>query len=169
MNDVAGAVAAGLAAEAPELSAVTLEFTKRIARMQTLVEVATSPTLSKYSLSRGEYDVLSTLRSTGTPFRLKPTALTQRLLFTTGGMSNLLRSLAARGYVDKEPDPTDGRSYWVRLTEEGADVALAVVRDAVAAQTQLLFPANETTVKQIVDGLSEILMVAETSTTGSRR
>jgi DNA-binding MarR family transcriptional regulator len=169
MDDISGAVATGLLAEAPELSAAILELTKRLARLQTIVEAATAATLTKHDLSRGEYDVLSTLRSTGAPFKLKPGELAQRLLFTTGGTANLLRSLTARGYLERTADPHDGRSSWVSLTDHGADVALAVVRDAVAAQTRLLEPAQAHTVEALISGLAELLDTVDSASGGSRR
>jgi DNA-binding MarR family transcriptional regulator len=169
MNDIAGTIAAGLSRQAPDLSATTLELTKRLARLQTVVEAATATTLNRHGLSRGEYDVLSTLRSTGAPFQLKPGELTQRLLFTTGGTANLLRSLAARGYLVKTADPHDGRSSWVSLTDNGAAVALAVVRDAVAVQTRLLGQTRAGTLQSLISGLAEVLDTLDSASDGARR
>ncbi len=44
-------------------------------------------------------------------------------MLTTGGTSNILQRLVAAGLVEREPDPADGRSSWVRLTPLGVDKA----------------------------------------------
>jgi DNA-binding MarR family transcriptional regulator len=40
-------------------------------------------------------------------------------------MAEFVRYLEGRGYVERVPDPTDGRARLVRLTPRGRDAALA--------------------------------------------
>src|SRR4051812_21630899 len=50
------------------------------------------------------------------------TDLAERAQITKQSMGELVRSLERLGYVEREPDPADGRAYIVRATAHGADV-----------------------------------------------
>lgn len=160
-DDVAGALLNGLLSTVPELPAVTLEFSKRVARMHALIVSATSEVLHSHGLSHGEYDVLSTLRATGEPFRLAPSTLAQRLLFTSGGVSNLVKSLENRALVARLPDAHDRRRFWVQLTALGAEKAASVLIEATAAQALLLEVADREDVHRVIAGLAQILPSVE--------
>ena len=72
-------------------------------------------------LSFNEYDVLFNLtRCPGRQTRIRD--LNKYLLLTQPSVSRLVDRLAARGLVDKEPDPGDGRGTLVHLTDEGFDL-----------------------------------------------
>lgn len=49
----------------------------------------------------------------------RPTVLAQRAGITKQAISQLVRELQARGYVEQVPDPTDTRAKIVRLTRRG--------------------------------------------------
>ena len=49
----------------------------------------------------------------------RPTALAQKSGVTKQAMSQLVRELETRGYVEQVPDPTDTRAKIVRLTRRG--------------------------------------------------
>ena len=58
------------------------------------------------------------------------TALAERAQMTKQSMGELVRHLEAHGYVERVPDPADGRAKLVRATARGRDV-YAIVRDYV--------------------------------------
>lgn len=66
----------------------------------------------------------------------RATALAQRSGVTKQAMSQLVRELDARGYVEQVPDPTDTRAKIIRLTKRG--VALRVACLAVRGEIQAL-------------------------------
>ncbi|HEX7306655.1 MarR family winged helix-turn-helix transcriptional regulator [Lentzea sp.] len=140
-TDLVGGVVAWWARHAPELPTRTIEFTKRVARMHALTDRVTVAVLTRRGLSRAEYDVLGTLLTSGDT-HLKPSELSSRLLLTTGGLSNVLRSLERRGLTVQSADAADGRSRRVTLTEEGKETAGRVVREVVAAQHALVGEAD---------------------------
>ncbi|WP_170068011.1 MarR family winged helix-turn-helix transcriptional regulator [Lentzea guizhouensis] len=142
-DDLVGGVVAWWERHAPELPTQTIEFTKRVARMHALTDRVTVAVLARSGLSRAEYDVLGTLLTAGEP-HLKPSELSSRLLLTTGGLSNVLRSLERRGLTAQTSDATDGRSRRVALTPEGGATAERVVREVVAAQHELVGRAELT-------------------------
>ena len=70
-------------------------------------------------LTPGEFDVLAALRRAGEPYELSPGRLLRETLVTSGTMTNRVDRLAARGLVERNPDPADRRGVLVRLTPEG--------------------------------------------------
>ena len=72
-------------------------------------------------ISFNEYDVMFTLsREPDRSIRLRD--LNEQVLLTQPSVSRLVDRLAARGYVHKHTDPSDGRGAIVELTDEGYDV-----------------------------------------------
>ncbi|MFD3563760.1 MarR family winged helix-turn-helix transcriptional regulator [Streptomyces sp. NPDC058686] len=150
---------------------LALAFSQHVVRLQGLLERAIAPALAAQGLTAAELDVLGALRSVGDPYQLRPKELTARLLLTTGGLSNVLRRLDARGLVSRVPDPQDGRSHNVRLTPTGIAAAETITAEATAAlhgalsavPTEML----EATLRQLrsilgaVDGVPAVSPAAE--------
>ena len=76
-------------------------------------------------ISFNEYDVCFNL-STQPGRRCRMRDLTGHLLLTQPSVSRLVDRLAARGLVEKQPDPNDARGVVVALTAHGFDVYRAV-------------------------------------------
>jgi|SRR5579864_4452709 len=70
----------------------------------------------------------------------RPTALAQQSGVTKQAMSQLLRELATRGYVEQAPDSTDTRAKIMRLTKRG--VALREACLSVRGELQALAAAS---------------------------
>ncbi|WP_053735207.1 MarR family winged helix-turn-helix transcriptional regulator [Nocardia sp. NRRL S-836] len=165
-TDLVGGVVAWWARHAPELPAQTIELTKRVARMHALTDRVTVAVLARFGLSRAEYDVLGTLLTAGEP-HLRPLELSSRLLLTTGGLSNVLRSLERRGLTALTSDATDGRGRRIVLTPEGAVTAERVVREVVAAQHELVGGADPADVHAAVAALAAVLGTLDRRTTAA--
>jgi len=58
------------------------------------------------------------------------TQLAERALMTPQAMGELVDDLVARGYLERAPDPTDGRAKLIRLTDLGYD-ALQTAFDTI--------------------------------------
>ncbi|MGN6607042.1 MAG: MarR family winged helix-turn-helix transcriptional regulator [Jatrophihabitans sp.] len=71
-------------------------------------------------LSAGAYEALAVLEGAGEP--LPGHVIAERLLVTTASVTSLLDTLVRRGFVTREPHPTDRRKILVRLTAEGQRV-----------------------------------------------
>ena len=70
----------------------------------------------------------------------RPTTLAQRAGITNQAISQLVRELEARGYVEQAPDSTDTRAKIVRLTKRG--VALHAAAAEVRHEMQSVAIAN---------------------------
>ncbi|MFG1921010.1 MarR family winged helix-turn-helix transcriptional regulator [Cryptosporangium sp. NPDC048952] len=131
---------------------------KRAGRLSALMARQVDVELAKLGLTKAENDILSVLRASGAPYRLRPSDLAQRLMLSSGGMSNLLRRLAAGGLVERDPDPSDARSSWVFLTDRGVKTAEESVRAAAAAQAAYLREVPPETTRAALDALREVLI-----------
>ncbi|QUQ62884.1 MarR family winged helix-turn-helix transcriptional regulator [Kutzneria sp. CA-103260] len=158
MRDVVDGILDAWRGQLPEVAGIELELSKRTGRLYTLLAEATNTQLTRFGLTKADYDVLAVLRSTGEPYRLRPTDLAARLLLSSGGTSNVLRRLTAEGLIAREADPDDARSSWVQLTPEGVDTAEAAVRASTEAQRKLLKSVPPETARAAADALREVLL-----------
>ncbi|GGU32877.1 MarR family winged helix-turn-helix transcriptional regulator [Lentzea flava] len=113
--------------ELPEALVASSELGKRVMVLSGLLGEATRATVTRFDLTGADFDVLAALRRSGKPYRLKANELSRSLLLSTGGTSNVVNRLVGRGLVEREPDQTDGRSTYVRLTPRGRSLAEEVV------------------------------------------
>lgn len=92
--------------------------------------------LAPLGLSFESFSVIVTLRRSGPPFELNPTALYRESLLSSGAITNRVDRVEALGLVKRFPDPNDRRGTIVRLTVKGrrlADRAIKVHFEALAA------------------------------------
>ncbi|GAA3294407.1 MarR family winged helix-turn-helix transcriptional regulator [Streptomyces cinereospinus] len=136
---------------------LALAFSQHVVRLQSVFEQAIAPALAAQGLTPAELDVLAALRSVGAPYQQRPKELAARLLLTTGGLSNVLRRLDARGLVTRIPDPSDGRSHHVRLTSAGVATAQLTTAAATAALQQVLAAVPSATLEDTLHRLRAIL------------
>ncbi|TPK57450.1 MarR family transcriptional regulator [Mesorhizobium sp. B2-4-19] len=101
-----------------------------------------APLFAQFGLQAGEFDVLATLRRSGSPYALTPTDLYEATMVTSGAMTNRLDRLEKAGLILRGPHPNDRRGIVVRLTEKG----LALIDEALTAHV-----ANE---HEILAGLT---------------
>lgn len=90
--------------------------------------------LEKFNLSSSEMDVLATLFFNNNT--LTPTALYESTIFSSGGMTKLLKKLEEKRYISRSSSQEDKRSKLVHLEPKG----VALVQEAL---TLLLQKDNE--------------------------
>ncbi|KVO30902.1 MarR family transcriptional regulator [Burkholderia ubonensis] len=91
-----------------------------------------NPLFARYGMQPGDFDVLATLRRGGAPFALTPTALYDALMMSSGGMTARIDRLQKASWVERRPNPADGRGTLVALTEAGR----ALIDEAVVAHVE---------------------------------
>ena len=124
--------------ERPDLDVTPLEVLSRISRLARRLDLARGTAFAEHGLDGWEFDVLSALRRAGTPYEHSPGQLVTETLVTSGTMTNRVDRLAARGFVERRPDPTDRRGVIVRLTTTGMAVVDAALADLLAHEHDLL-------------------------------
>lgn len=144
--------------ELPELDRPEFDLVKRAARLGQLLEEALGECLAPWSLAKADYNILSVLRTAGARYELRPTDLADRLLLTSGGVTNVVNRLVRLNLVQRFPDQADKRSSWVRLTRQGAEVAEETMRAWAAVQQQMFSGATPQLARQGSDTLRNILL-----------
>ena len=137
------ALAGQWAAERPDLDVETMALVARLLHVARLAGMRIDSFAAEHGLTRGEGDVLFTLRRAGPPYRLSPSRLAESLLVATGTMTNRLDRLEAHGLVRRIPNPDDRRSLDVELTTEGRARVDELVGVHVENERAMLAPLSE--------------------------
>ncbi|HEV7309130.1 MarR family transcriptional regulator [Ensifer sp.] len=124
--------------ELPDLDTEPMTILGRAYRLSNLVRPSIEETFSSFGLDRGEFDVISTLRRSGPPYRLTPTDLYTLLMISSGGLTHRLDRLQKAGLIRRERSTSDGRSSVVGLTEQGVALAEAAFRADMASEARYL-------------------------------
>jgi DNA-binding MarR family transcriptional regulator len=122
--------------ERSDLDLAPVAVFSRISRLARRLDLARRDAFTRHGIESWEFDVLAALRRAGAPYELSPGRLLRETLVTSGTMTNRVDRLAARGYVERYPDPADRRGVLVRLTREGkatVDAAFEALLEAEAA------------------------------------
>ncbi|MEU6066212.1 MULTISPECIES: MarR family winged helix-turn-helix transcriptional regulator [Streptomyces] len=145
------------AAVRPDLDTAAMEVFGRIFRLSRAMGDRMEKAYSRFGISRGEFDVLATLRRSGEPYTLSPRQLSATLMLTTGGMTGRLDKLERAGLLRRSPDPHDRRGLQVTLTDEGLRLIDEAVGAGLAEQSDALSALNGEQAGQLADLLRELL------------
>lgn len=86
----------------------------------------------KYSITNAELDVLASLvMGGGDNYTLSPTELYGRLLFSSGGMTKILKRLEDKEYIIRLDNKEDKRSKLVKLTKIGRNIVDNALKDVI--------------------------------------
>ncbi len=132
------------ARERADLDLAPVAVFSRISRLARHLDLARRDAFTTHRVESWEFDVLAALRRAGAPYELSPGRLLRETLVTSGTMTNRVDRLAARGYVERYPDPADRRGVLVRLTPEGKAAVDGAFEELLAAEQQLLADLPDT-------------------------
>lgn len=149
--------------ERPDLDVTPMGPIGRLKRCAALVQRELDEVFAQFGMSRQEFDVLATLRRSGTPYCLAPTALFSALMITSGTMTHRLKRLEAVGWVRRLPNPDDARSMLVQLTPAGTELIDRAVTAHVERERQILAPMEPATLASLDEHLAEWLSTLETT------
>ncbi|GAV42316.1 MarR family winged helix-turn-helix transcriptional regulator [Streptomyces acidiscabies] len=156
-KDPVDAIVDQWAAARPDLDTAAMEIFGRISRIARAMGDRAERAYAPYGISRGEFDVLATLRRSGAPYSLSPRELSSTLMLTTGGMTGRLDKLERASLLRRSPDPHDRRALRVTLTEDGLRVVDQAVEAGLAVQQQAISVLDAEKVGQLADLLRELL------------
>ena len=129
--------------ERPDIDVDVMAMVARLLVAAGLIGKRLDTQAAENGLDRGQGDVLFTLRRSGPPYRLSPSALTDSLLVTSGTMTNRLDRLERAGLVARRPNPSDRRGIGVQLTEKGWELTEEMIGPHVASEAAMLEPLSE--------------------------
>lgn len=157
MRDEVDDLVEAWARERADLDLAPVEVFSRIHRLSRHLDLARKDAFTEHAIESWEFDVLAALRREGAPYELSPGRLLKQTLVTSGTMTNRVDRLAARGLVERQPDPDDRRGVIVRLTAEGKATVDAAFEALVTREADLLagLPARE---RKVLAGLLRTLL-----------
>ncbi len=142
-GDQIDAILAQWQKERPDLDVSPMGIIGRIGRVRQHLLRGIQKTFSEFDLNAGEFDVLATLRRSGQPYQLTPTALFNTLMVSSGTMTHRLDGLEQADLVQRIPDSIDRRVTLIQLTHKGYDVIEKAITVHVANEHRLLSALKE--------------------------
>jgi DNA-binding MarR family transcriptional regulator len=124
--------------ERPDLDVGPMGVIGRLKRLHDRLSLGLARVYSSNELNAASFDVLATLRRSGRPYELSPSALIDWMMVTSGTMTNRLDRLETQGLIERRPNPSDGRGSVVVLSKAGFDLIDRVVSEHVENQHKLL-------------------------------
>lgn len=138
MDDAVDRILEQWARERPELDASVMAVLGRITRLARELDAPLQRVFARFGLGEGEFDVLATLRRSGSPYRLNPSALVESMMVTSGAVTKRIDRLELAGLVAREPDPGDRRGVHIKLTAKGLRLVDQAVDEHLANEERLL-------------------------------
>lgn len=138
----------------PTSSAKATECAMNLVFTAELLVKRISRLLRPFDLTPSAGLVLSILADAASP--LPPNEIADRLIMTRATVTGLIDSLERRGYVQRQPHPSDRRMLLVELTEAGRQVA-SIFRPIVHQQQKVWFEGlGEQEQQQFIDTLHQL-------------
>jgi DNA-binding MarR family transcriptional regulator len=121
-----------------------------------------APLFARFDLQMGEFDVLATLRRSGAPYQLTPTALYEAAMISSGGMTNRLDRLEKVGLIERRAHPTDRRGSLVALTPKGLALMERAIEEHLENERAIVSALSPSEQSQLYDLLAKLLESART-------
>jgi len=158
MRDEVDELAEAWARERPDLDLSPVAVFSRLSRLSRHLDLARREAFAMGGVEAWEFDVLAALRRAGSPYELSPGRLLRETLVTSGTMTNRVDRLAARGFVERYPDPEDRRGVLVRLTPEGKSAVDAAFTRLVDAEHAFMAGLSPDQADELADLLRRLLI-----------
>ena len=143
-------------AELPDVDTRGMAILGRARWITLKVRPAIEAVFARHDLDAGEFDVLSTLRRSGPPYRLRPTELFTQLMISSGGLTNRLVRLQRAGLIERPASVSDGRSLPVQLTALGRETVEDAFREDMAVEARLLKGLDEAEMGELARLLAKL-------------
>ncbi|NPC97402.1 MarR family winged helix-turn-helix transcriptional regulator [Nocardioides sp. zg-DK7169] len=144
--------------ERADLDLAPVAVFSRISRLARHLDLARREAFTQHGIEAWEFDVLAALRRAGTPYELSPGRLLRETLVTSGTMTNRVDRLAARGFVERLPDPHDRRGVLVRLTADGKRAVDSAFTELLEAEAGILADLDTDQQAQLASLLRTLLV-----------
>ena len=117
--------------------------------------------MAAYGLTRGMFDVLTTLRRAGPPYTLAPKQLGQSLLLSGAGITNRLDRLERLKLLHRLPEPRDRRGLKIELTRAGLKLVDRILPQLIQLERSLaagLTPKKAADLMRLLDEFAQSLL-----------
>ncbi len=147
--------------ERQELDTQAMALIGRLKRVAQCLSAGMDKTFKQFGLNNASFDVLATLRRSGTPFALSPSELMKTMMITSGTMTNRVDQLEKIQLVERISNPKDGRGYLIQLTPKGMVLINKAVTSHVETQKSLVSALSEDERQQLNNLLRQFLETFE--------
>jgi DNA-binding MarR family transcriptional regulator len=147
--------------ERPDLDAWPIAVFARLWRLSEILVREADTWLAPLGLTFESFSVLVTLRRSGPPYELNPTALYRESLLSSGAITNRIDRVEDAGLVRRLPDPNDRRGTNVRLTPKGFTLADRAIARHFANMGHLLASLELAEREQLTALLAKLLSSVE--------
>lgn len=154
MRDEVDRLIAAWKAQRPDLDLSPLSVLSRITRISRHLDIERRNAFA--DLDTWGFDVLASLRRTGSPYQLSPSQLMQETLVTSGTMTNRLDRLEELDLITREQDPSDGRGSLVTLTKAGVRAVDTAMEELLGRERNFLAPLSSEEKRELARLLSLI-------------
>ncbi|MFP5298537.1 MAG: MarR family winged helix-turn-helix transcriptional regulator [Actinomycetota bacterium] len=145
--------------EFPHMDITTEGLVARIHKISRYIDKTLKETAAEFQLTMGDWELLSSLRRQGPPYRLSPSQLSKDLMLSSGAMTNRLDNLEEAGLIVRLPHPEDRRGVIVELTDKGRDTWGEAV-DVQAAKEKMFADALTDEEKDLANDLLRKMLLA---------
>lgn len=114
-------------------------------RLYTEIHAKNAEFLQKrFGITMSELDIMTSLFYSGAEScTLSPTQLMERILFSSGGMTKILKKLESKNLITRLENPDDGRSKLVQLNETGIALAQEGLKNLLRFEAEYFSDLNE--------------------------
>jgi len=152
--------------ERPDLDCSGKAVVGRILRLQGVILREVDKALKPFGLKYPAYAVLATLRVQGGRQEMTPGELTQAVLLSSGGTSNLLARLERDGLVTRSNSTRDRRAVIVRLTTAGRALVDRAMEAHARAERELIACLSEDEATLAAGLLGQMILAHEAGIRG---
>jgi DNA-binding MarR family transcriptional regulator len=145
----------------PDLDIAPMAVLARLGRATAYGDAQINEGLAEFGLTRPSWDVLASLRRSGEPYRLSPTALYRGLMRSSGAMTHRLARLEQAGLIRRVADPSDSRGRLVELTPKGLSLVDRVAPLHLENERRLLSPLGASEQRELAALLRKLLASLE--------
>ncbi len=124
--------------ELPDLGTRAMATVARLNRARAVMFGRIEEQMTTSGSTLAEFDVLSTLRRAGAPYRMMPSAIARATMLSPSGMTHRIDQLEAANLLERVPDPDSRRTAPVALTDAGREKSERLVRSLVEVEEQAL-------------------------------
>ncbi len=150
-----------LGVERPDLDLSGSEITARIFRLREIFVQRLDEVHSQFGLKPRMFLVLAALYRSGPPYQLSPAKLMRHLMWTSGGLSQLLDRMEAGHLIRRQKEPRSRRGVVVSLLPKGRRIISTVLHVHCDTELRLISGLARSEQRQLVSLLRKLLIGVE--------